>query len=57
LILTAFVPRRTCDGRLSVIADNGSYGVDSLTTNTFYTYGDNRINGNGAADVVGGLNA
>ena len=40
----------------TVIAWNGVYGVDNATSsNTLYSYGDNRINGN-RTDVHGGVN-
>jgi hypothetical protein len=41
----------------SVITGNNTYGVYNLTSsNTFYTYGDNRINLNPGGDINGALN-
>jgi hypothetical protein len=41
----------------SVITSNGAYGVENDTSsNALYSYGDNRITGNGTADISGGLN-
>lgn len=55
--IDAYGPCNVILGRSAITANGGDGVYNSTISNTFYSYQDNRINQNGIADIVGGLNS